>query len=118
FGSGGAVYDDQQSVVDIERGTFAGNLATAGNANGGAIAHYGGSRLTLAYDSFAGNRVLAVPPGSVLAFGGFGGAIQSDQDESGLFRDLGLPTLTVSYCAFTRNHARVATPTDASDGGS
>src|SRR5262249_59489814 len=77
FGNGGAVYDDQHAVVDIEHGTFSGNLATAGNANGGAIAHYGGSQLTLDHDSFAGNQVLAVPPGTALAFGGFGGAIQS-----------------------------------------
>src|SRR5262245_28364626 len=46
FGNGGAVYDDQGSVVHIEHGTFSGNLATGGQANGGAIAHYGGSQLT------------------------------------------------------------------------
>src|SRR5262245_1872686 len=117
FGNGGAVYDDQHAIVDIDHGTFAGNLATGGNANGGAVAHYGGSQLTLGHCSFAGNKVLALPPGSALAFGGFGGAIQSDQDESGFFGDLGQPAMTITHCSFTANQVHVATPTDGSDGG-
>ncbi len=117
FGNGGAVYNDQHAVVDIEHGTFTGNLATGGNANGGAIAHYGGSQLTLAHDAFAFNQSLALPPGSTLAFGGFGGAIQSDQDESGFFGNLGQPVMTITHSSFTGNQVHVVTPADGSDGG-
>jgi hypothetical protein len=117
FGNGGAIYDDQNSVVSVDHATFSGNMVTAGNANGGAIANYGGSQLTLDHSTFAGNQAFALPPGSALAFGAFGGAIQSDQDESGFFGDLGQPTMTIDHSSFTNNLSHVATPTDGSDGG-
>jgi hypothetical protein len=117
FGNGGAIYNDQHAIVDIDHATFSENLAAAGNANGGAIAHYGGSQLTLDHSSFAGNQALAVPPGSALAFGGFGGAIQSDQDESGFFGDLGQPVMAIDHSSFTGNQVHVATATSGGDGG-
>ncbi len=121
FGNGGAVYDDQVSIVDIEHSTFCGNLATGGQANGGAIGHYGGSQLTLDHCSFAGNQALALPPGSD-AFGlnAAGGAIESDESGSGYFEgaglasaggsDLGQPTMTITHCSFTGNQAAQAVP--------
>src|SRR5262245_28485053 len=44
---GGAVFDDQGSIANIAQSTFSSNLATGGNANGGALAQVGGGQLTL-----------------------------------------------------------------------
>ncbi len=123
YGNGGAVYDDDlHTIVDIEHSTFAGNLASGGEANGGAIGHYGGS-LTLANCSFDGNQALALPPGSD-AFGlnAAGGAIESDDAGSGFFElgigitGVGQPTMTITHCSFTNNLAHAVAATDGNDG--
>src|SRR6266542_2376243 len=80
FGNGGAVYDDRNALVAINQSTFTGNRTSAGNTNGGAIGHYGGSQLTLAFCSFTTNEALALPPGPVPPLPGLdaaGGAIES-----------------------------------------
>jgi hypothetical protein len=102
---GGAVYDDQDAVVDVEHGTFSGNLVTGGNANGGAIGHYNGSQLTLDHCSFAGNQAHAIPPGSTLALDATGGAIESDALVGFFPVGPALATLTITHCSFTGNLA-------------
>jgi hypothetical protein len=104
FGNGGAVDDDQSSIVDIKNSTFVDNFATGGNANGGAIGHYDNSRLTVANSSFSGNHVLVVYP----YFGsGAGGAIQTDNGGSaggGFFGTAGQTTVSIANCSFTGNY--------------
>jgi hypothetical protein len=104
--------------VTITSSTFSENLATAGNANGGAIAHYGGSQMTLANCSFAGNETLALPPGAALALNAAGGAIESDSGLAGFFGNLGQPTMTINHCSFTDNLAHVAAAGNGEAGGS
>jgi hypothetical protein len=115
FGNGGAVDDDQSSIVDIENSTFVANFATGGNANGGAIAHYDNSQLTVANCSFLSNHVLVVFP----EFGsGAGGAIETDEGASGFFGDQGQPTTTIVQCSFTGNHCDAGPSPAGQVGGS
>jgi hypothetical protein len=104
---GGAVYNDQGTVVSIDHAEFSTNMVIGGNANGGAIGALGGSQVTIDHSSFDSNQADGDADD-----GATGGAIAVQR--IGLIASAP-STMTVSRSSFTGNQALVHTAAAGAD---
>jgi hypothetical protein len=104
---GGAVFNDQGALVDIEHATFSNNTALGGGANGGAIGVVDGSQVSLEHCAFDSNLSQGAPNQYAS-----GGAIQT---QPAGFGGSSNPTVNISHCSFTANRASIRTATAGPD---
>ena len=96
---GGALFNDQGALVDIDHATFSDNTSLGGGANGGAMAIVDGSHVNLGHCAFDSNQALGSPDQY-----GAGGAITVQA--TGLSGSSG-PVVNISHCSFTANRASI-----------
>jgi hypothetical protein len=97
---GGAVFNDQGALVDIDHATFADNTSLGGGANGGALGIVDGSQVNLDHCAFAGNQAQGAPD----QYAG-GGAIVVQA--TGLAGSSSGPIVNISHSSFSANRASI-----------